>query len=112
MSFAQFSKKVPATPGKNLNLTAVIAPNDLAASQIYPAGYWWSLLQPPDPKEFPGTGPEGNGISPNVKSQADWIRLIKSGSCTSCHQLGTKGTREFNEGMGPKGKCAENVRVS
>src|SRR5712692_5520414 len=35
------SKKVPGTPGKNLNLTAVIAPNDLAAAQIYPAGYWF-----------------------------------------------------------------------
>src|SRR5438309_8876127 len=77
------SKKVPSAPGKIVNLTAVIAPNELAAAQIYPAGYWYSLLRLPDPKEFPGTGVEGNGISPNVKSQADWIRNIKSGSCTS-----------------------------
>src|SRR5437870_12721899 len=68
------SKKVPGTPGKNLNLTAVIAPNDLAAAQIYPAGYWFSLIHLPDAKEFPGTGPEGNGISRNIKTQADWIR--------------------------------------
>ena len=33
----------------------------------------------PDKSEFPGTGPTGNGISPNVKSQADFIRTIKSG---------------------------------
>ena len=87
------SKKVPGTVGKNLNLTAVVAPNDLAAAQIYPAGYWWSLLKLPDAKEFPGTGPEGNGISANIKTQADYIRQLKSGGCTACHQLGTKGTR-------------------
>src|SRR5437764_8015121 len=49
------SKKVQAAPGRNLNLTAVVAPNDLAAAQIYPAGYWFSLIHLPDPKEFPGT---------------------------------------------------------
>ena len=52
----------------------------------------------PDKSEFPGTGAEGNGISPNMKSQAEWIRTIKSGGCTACHQLGTKGTREIPDG--------------
>src|SRR4029079_4493955 len=33
------------------------------------------------------------GISPNVKSQADFIRTIKSGTCMSCHQLGSIRTR-------------------
>jgi hypothetical protein len=107
------SKKVPATVGKTLNLTAVIAPNDLAAAQIYPAGYWFSLIHLPDAKEFPGTGPQGNGISPNIKSQADWIRQIKSGGCTACHQLGTKGTREIPEGLGhfPSSIAAWDRRV-
>jgi len=94
------SPRVSATPGKALNLTAVIAPNDHAAAQYYPAGYWLSMLRIPEAGEFPGTGPQGNGISPNVKSQSDWVRLIKSGGCTACHQLGTKGTREVPEALG------------
>ena len=49
----------------------------------------------PARSEFPGTGPTGNGISPTVKSQGDFVRTIKSGTCTACHQLGTKGTREI-----------------
>ena len=77
------SPRVNATPGKALNLTAVIAPNDHAAAQYYPAGYWLSMLRIPEAGEFPGTGPQGNGINPNVKSQAEWMRLIKSGSCTA-----------------------------
>ncbi|HTH25524.1 MAG TPA: carboxypeptidase-like regulatory domain-containing protein [Vicinamibacterales bacterium] len=94
------SPRVSATPGKALNLTAVIAPTPHAAAQYYPAGYWLSMLRIPEPGEFPGTGPQGNGISPNVKSQSDWVRMIKSGGCTACHQLGTKGTREIPKELG------------
>ena len=36
-----------------------------------------SLLRVPDKSEFPG---KGDGVSPNVKSQAEWIRLLKSGA--------------------------------
>ena len=28
------------------------------------------------------------------------MRLIKSGGCTACHQLGTKGTREIPKELG------------
>jgi hypothetical protein len=94
------SQRVSATPGKPLNLTAVVAPNEHAAAQYYPAGYWLSMLRIPEAGEFPGTGPQGNGIAPNVKSQSDWIRMIKSGGCTACHQLGTKGTREIPKELG------------
>jgi hypothetical protein len=85
------SPKSSSTIGRTLALKAVPAPNPRAAAEIYPAGYWYSLLQVPAKSEFPGTGPEGNGISPTVKSQADFIRTIKSGTCTACHQIGTKG---------------------
>src|SRR5687767_3634880 len=94
------SPRVAGTLGKPLNVSAVIAPNDHAAAQIYPAGHWLSLLRIPEAGEFPGTGPQGNGINPNVKSQAEWVRMIKSGGCTACHQLGTKATREIPKELG------------
>src|SRR5215831_2775823 len=89
------SPKVQSAPGKNLNLSAVIAPNPKAAADYYPAAYWYSLLKVPDKNQFPGTGPQGNGFSPNMKSQAQLIELLKTDSCWSCHQLGTKATREI-----------------
>ena len=91
------SAKVQANPGRQLNLTATVAPDPHAAAQYYPSGYWFSLIKVPDKSEFPGTGPEGNGISPNVKNQAEWLRTMKSGTCWSCHALGTKATRELPE---------------
>ena len=94
------SPKVQAAPGKTLNLTAAVAPNPRAAAEYYPASYWYSLLQVPDKSEFPGTGPQGNGISPNIKSQAQWLELIKTDSCWSCHQLGNKATREIPAALG------------
>jgi hypothetical protein len=94
------SPAVQAVPGKTLDLTAVPAPNPRAAAQYYPAGYWLSLMKMPEKSEFPGTGAGGNGIAPAMTSQAQWIRQLKSGGCTACHQLGTKGTREFSLAMG------------
>ena len=94
------SPKTKAVPGKAVNLTAVVAPNPRAAAEYYPAGYWLSLLGVPAKNEFPGTGPSGNGIGPGIRSQAEWVRTIKSGGCTACHQLGTKGTREIPKELG------------
>ena len=41
------SPKVKSEPGKQLNLTAVPAPNEAAAAQYYPAIYWYSMLKIP-----------------------------------------------------------------
>ncbi|MEP7257684.1 MAG: hypothetical protein ABI687_04840, partial [Flavitalea sp.] len=94
------SPKKDAEPGNKVDLTAVIAPSEKEAAQYYPAGYWFSLLNVPGKDMFPGTGSTGNGISPNIKVQADFLRSIKSGTCLSCHQLGSKGTREFQPSLG------------
>ena len=51
-----------------------------AAAQYYPAGYWFSLLNVPDKSEFPGTGPTGNGIAPNIDAaRRSGSRNVKSG---------------------------------
>ena len=52
-------------------------------------------MEMPARSEFPGTGPAGNGFSPDVEHRADFIRLVTSGSCLSCHQMGNEATREF-----------------
>jgi hypothetical protein len=94
------SPKSPAVPGKILSLTAVPAPNVRAAAEYYPAGYWFSLIKVPDKSEFPGTGDTGNGISPNMQSQAQWLRSLKSGGCLACHQMGNKAMREIPSALG------------
>src|SRR5205809_5986835 len=48
------SPKVESEPGKQLNLTAAIAPNAWEAAQYYPAIYWYSMLKIPDASQFGG----------------------------------------------------------
>ena len=89
------SEKVSGRPGQELSLRAVLAPTPQDAAQIYPANYWYSLVEVPDKSEFPGTGPDGNGISPAMTSQAVWVDRMKQG-CQLCHQLGNRITREVD----------------
>jgi hypothetical protein len=95
------SAKTATTPGRTLDLKAVPASSPAAAAQYYPAAHWLSLMEVPAAGEFPGTGDGGNGINPNMKSQGDWIRSVKSGGCTACHALGGKATREVPAALGP-----------
>ncbi len=88
------SKPVGATPGQTLNLTAVRASSPREAAQVYPANYWYSLVEIPEESEFPGTGPDSNGISPGMRNRQTWIDRMKQG-CQLCHQMGNLATREI-----------------
>ncbi len=95
------SPKTQSAPGTRVNLKAVSAPNAKAAAEYYPAQYWFALLQLPPRSDFPGTGPQGNGISPTVRSQGEFIRnIVNTDGCTGCHQLGNKATREIPKSLG------------
>src|ERR1044071_2916969 len=62
------SPKVAGKPGQHLDLKAVAAPDGKAAARIYPAEYWFALMQLPKGKEEEVVG--------------------ASRGCLACHQLG------------------------
>ena len=101
------SPKVKSASGKTLNLKAVPAPSEKAAAQYYPAIYWLSMLKIPDAKQFPGTGPSGNGMPVTLKDQGMWLRHLKTDGCNGCHQLGDKATRELPVQLGHFNTSAE-----
>ena len=86
------SPRVQAAPGRLLNLTATQAPSEAAAAQYYPPIYWFSMLRVPARSEFP---------LEKIKSQGEWLNVVKSGACQSCHALGTPGTRTIPKAFGP-----------
>ena len=88
------SARATASPGSLLDLQAMEAATPQEAAQVYPANYWYSLVEVPSASEFPGTGENGNGISPTMRNQATWIDGLKQG-CQLCHQLGNQATREL-----------------
>ncbi|MBW8749720.1 MAG: carboxypeptidase regulatory-like domain-containing protein, partial [Acidobacteria bacterium] len=96
------SQKVQARPGQTLDLKAVPAPDAKAAAQYYPAIYWYSMLKIPAKSEFPGTGPKpgGNGMDAKMKSQQQWLDVVKTDGCFTCHQLGDAATRNIEKSLG------------
>jgi hypothetical protein len=94
------SPQEQTAPGKILNLQAVVAPSPAAAAAYYPAIYWYAMLKVPDKSEFPGTGPNGNGMPTHLKSQAQWLDVVKTDGCYTCHQLGNQATRTIPKALG------------
>ena len=87
------SKPVPLRIGaEDVKLRTFTAEDPLLAAEVYPANYWYSLMEVPAENEFPGTGSAGNGIGEMMNSQDRWLDLTKQG-CQLCHQLGNKATR-------------------
>jgi hypothetical protein len=85
------SPKVKTAPGKILNLKAVVARNEAAAAEYYPAIYWYSMLKIPDKSEFP---------IGKITSQGEWLNVAKTNGCITCHQLGNKATRTIPKELG------------
>ncbi len=69
------SERVSARPGRHLDLDAVVAPDPVAAAQVYPAAWWLSMMELP----------------PGEHSQ-QWLGSMVT-VCLSCHQIGNEATR-------------------
>jgi len=86
------SAPMTMTPGPNaITLRATAARTPQEAAKVYPGNYWWSLLEPPAPGEFPGTGAAG-AMSKEMTSQDRYLHSLKS-DCNFCHQLGQQVSR-------------------
>src|SRR5262245_57507181 len=83
------SPRVKAAPGRQLNLTAVSAPDGRAAAQIYPPSYWLGLME----------------IPKGELSEQNLLGQVKE--CVVCHQLGDKATREIPKSLGTFASSAD-----
>jgi len=83
------SEKTAASPGQNLNLTATIAPDAAAAAQVYPAAYWFAMMNLPTDEEVAELD---GGL--NV-----YLTWVKNMGCVGCHQLGNEATRTIPESL-------------
>jgi hypothetical protein len=92
------SAKAQAAPGMDVDLRATAAPTPAAAAQYYPPIYWFSMMHVPAASEFP---------LPKIKSQGEWLNIIKTGACQSCHALGTPGTRAISTELGTFANSAD-----
>ncbi len=85
------SKKTKATPGRTLEIRAPLAPNEGSAAQYYPAIYWYAMLAVPEKREFP---------LGSAATQEEWLNVIKTNGCITCHALGNAATRTVPRALG------------
>ena len=71
------SEPVAAQPGQRLDLDATVAPDPIAAAQVYPAAWWLSMMHLP----------EGEQSQRELGSRVT--------GCLNCHQVGNQATREI-----------------
>ena len=84
------SQKTNARPGRTLKLQAPLAMNDAEAAQVYPAAYWYAMLDLP-------TADEIKNVDGGLNNYLTWIKNM---GCVGCHQLGQAATRTFPYGIG------------
>jgi len=93
------SKRIRARPGERVSLAASIAADAYQAAQIYPAIYWYSMLKIPDESVF--SGPTRDPDMPDsMTSQLQWLNVVKTNGCITCHQIGSLATRTIPSALG------------
>ena len=81
------SEKVAASPGRSVDLDAVIAPDAAAAAEIYPAISWYAMMHVPTEEEVATLD---GGLN-------YYLDKMKTNGCITCHQLGNAATRYVPE---------------
>ena len=83
------SAKAMAEPGDRLDLTAIEAPDAATAAEVYPAAYWYSMLEVPNQEEVAHLD---YGLN-------EYLAWTKNLGCSSCHQLGDEYTRTIPDSL-------------
>ena len=77
------SARIAATPGTIVDIEATVAPDATTAAQVYPAAYWYSMVEVPEQSEV-------EHLSHGLNEYLAWMKNL---GCASCHQLGNLATR-------------------
>lgn len=77
------SEKVSATPGSNVNLAANVTDDPAVAAQVYPAAYWYAMMDLP-------TDGEVADLPGGLNYYLTWVKNM---GCVGCHQMGNEATR-------------------
>ncbi len=81
------SAKVSAAPGNHVDLTANVTDDPAVAAQVYPAAYWYAMMDLP-------TDAEVADLPGGLNYYLTWVKNM---GCVGCHQMGNEATRTLPE---------------
>ena len=105
------SPKVKSEPGKQLNLTAVPAPNESGRREVLPGDLLVLDDEDPEAEVF------GSKDAPDNIKLTDYLNGMKNNGCVGCHQLGQLSTRTIPNSIWTRARrtrkpgCAASSRV-
>ena len=79
-----------ATPGQHLDIATKRAADAATAAKIYPAAYWYAMMEIPDETQTAKLPGGRNG----------YLMWMKNMGCIGCHQLGNAATRTLPKSLG------------
>lgn len=84
------SAKVPAMPGKTIDIATTRARTAADAAQVYPAAYWYAMMKIPDAVE----------VAQLPGKREEYLMWMKNMGCVGCHQMGNLATRTIPAALG------------
>ncbi len=84
------SERQPAARGGQVNLTVQAAATPQEAAEVYPAAYWYAMMDLP-------TEEETANIQGGLNGYLTWVKNM---GCVGCHQMGNEATRTIPAALG------------
>jgi hypothetical protein len=81
------SERVVARPGNIVDLAATVARDPAVAAKVYPAAYWYAMMDLPSDDEV-------EQFEGGLNYYLTWIKNM---GCVGCHQMGNEATRTLPE---------------
>ena len=84
------SEPVSAERGELVDLAATVAPDAATAARVYPAAYWYAMMDLPSHEEV-------SGLAGGMNEYLTWVKNM---GCVGCHQMGNEATRTLSPALG------------
>ena len=84
------SPRLSLRPGSEVELAAVVAESDAIAAEVYPAAYWYAMMDLPEQEELVN-------VEGGLNAYLTWMKNM---GCVGCHQLGQLSTRTLPDALG------------
>lgn len=83
------SERVPAERGRTVDLAVSVAPDAATAARVYPAAYWYAMMDLP-------TEDEVAAFDGGMNFYLTWVKNM---GCVGCHQMGNERTRTIPDAL-------------
>ena len=91
------SDRIATAPGAVVDHRVSVAPDAVTAAKVYPAAYWYAMLDLPSEEE----------VAEIPGGMNNYVMWIKNMGCVGCHQMGNEATRTIPPSLADVGNSEQ-----